>query len=546
MNVNTCGMKTSFNSLYKALSQIANQFDEAANASKYTLLNSLTKQALANHKALIQYNDLLIFLCAHPNNATLLGLAEAELKRISKFLKNKNTGDAETYTGSGLPHSTILTRFSHDLLIWLLEDKNYRVILDSYLEEEEHLNAILKLSLPVLERERTSAGLNNKDLLEALYIHEKEQLPFLLEQFSRFNGSPFLKDDLFDRLELYTLVQGKDHGFSRAFNRLKNQTTYFHQDLIKKFDSLALLNTGLPPAKALDAAATNDLSRIIKTSLVLMSRETDPASYMDLGSLRLFELERGISLAIYGMVPERQLPLESYVGYTLFKNGFPAAYGGCWVFGQKALFGINIFEAFRGGESGYVMCQILRVYRQVFGINYFEVEPYQFGKDNPDGIASGAYWFYHRYGFRSIDKEVHRLSEKEFEKIKNKKGYRSSKQTLEALAESYIGLKLGTHQKLSVNDISENFSALVKNKFKNKRLDAEAACIARFKSQVNLPEHLSAAETLAMTEMALIAGALNIQDKAAYDLLGEMVFAKVKDVYYYQQLLSEFLSLIKA
>ncbi|MEI6020802.1 MAG: hypothetical protein WCR21_06700, partial [Bacteroidota bacterium] len=208
MNVNTCGMKTSFNSIYKALSQIANQFDEEANASKYTLLKRVTKQALPKNKALIHHNDLLIFLCSHPNNANLLALVEAELNRMSKFLKNKNAGHAETYTGSGLPHSSILTRFSHDLLLWLLDDKNYRVSLDSFLEEEEHLNAILKLSLPVLERERTSAGLNNKDLLEALYIQEKEQLPFLLEQFSRFNDRPFLKDDLFDRLELYTLVQG--------------------------------------------------------------------------------------------------------------------------------------------------------------------------------------------------------------------------------------------------------------------------------------------------------------------------------------------------
>ncbi|MEZ5067008.1 MAG: hypothetical protein R2847_00220 [Bacteroidia bacterium] len=51
-------------------------------------------------------------------------------------------------------------------------------------------------------------------------------------------------------------------------------------------------------------------------------------------------------------------------------------------FGRRALFGINIFDWFRGGESGYVFCQLLRVYRQYFGIDDFEVEPYQYGQDN--------------------------------------------------------------------------------------------------------------------------------------------------------------------
>ena len=119
--------------------------------------------------------------------------------------------------------------------------------------------------------------------------------------------------------------------------------------------------------------------------MVLTGRETDTSTYMDENSFRLFELERGISVAIYGMTPERQLPLESYVGYTLFKNGFPAAYGGAWVFGERSLFGINVFEQFRGGESGFILCQLLRVYRQAFNVNYFEVEPYQFGLDNPEG-----------------------------------------------------------------------------------------------------------------------------------------------------------------
>ena len=61
--------------------------------------------------------------------------------------------------------------------------------------------------------------------------------------------------------------------------------------------------------------------------MALTGRETDPATYLDARSLRIFDLERGLSVAIFGMTPERQLVLESYVGFTLFKNGLPVAYG---------------------------------------------------------------------------------------------------------------------------------------------------------------------------------------------------------------------------
>lgn len=95
----------------------------------------------------------------------------------------------------------------------------------------------------------------------------------------------------------------------------------------------------------------------------------------------------------------------------MFKNGLPIAYGGSWIWADQAKFGLNILEPYRGGESGYVMCQLLRVYQQVFGLKMIEVDAYQFGLDNPDGIRSGAYWFYYRYGFRSMTEALCLLAE---------------------------------------------------------------------------------------------------------------------------------------
>ena len=123
------------------------------------------------------------------------------------------------------------------------------------------------------------------------------------------------------------------------------------------------------------------------------------------------------------MPAQRQLALESYVGFTLFKNGLAAAYGGAWLLGPRAAFGMNIFEPYRGGESGFMMCQVLRTYRQLFGASCFEVDAHQFGLDNPDGITTAAFSFYYRLGFRPLDPTLRAVAELQRQKMRRQPSY---------------------------------------------------------------------------------------------------------------------------
>ena len=117
-----------------------------------------------------------------------------------------------------------------------------------------------------------------------------------------------------------------------------------------------------------------------------------------------------------------------------------------------------------------LMCQLLRVYRMAFGVDYFEVEPYQYGRDNPDGIKSGAFWFYHRFGFQPVDKELNLLAQKEAEKIKSKKGYRSSEQVLHRFTESNIALHLSGNKPIRINDIAPKITAMISKRFHASRV----------------------------------------------------------------------------
>ena len=40
--------------------------------------------------------------------------------------------------------------------------------------------------------------------------------------------------------------------------------------------------------------------------------------------------------------------------------------------------------------------------RLAFGCTSFSIEPYQLGRDNDEGIESGAWWFYRKLGFRRL------------------------------------------------------------------------------------------------------------------------------------------------
>jgi len=301
-----------------------------------------------------------------------------------------------------------------------------------------------------------------------------------------------------------------------------------------------LLNQRIPKEAVLATAEREKLIRVIKNSMAVTDRETDPATYLKADSLRLFHLERGLSVALYGMPAERQLPMESYVGYTLFKNGYPAAYAGGWVFGWRSDFGLNIYDQFRGGESAYMVAQVLRVYRQLFNINYFQVEASQFGLDNPEGIATGVFWFYYKLGFRPNDPDLRQLAKKEYAKISAGKGYRSSEKTLLKFTESNISLNLKKAIQPGVYDITGKVKQLITKKYRGNSMLAEKNCVADFLAKTGHKNSFSKTEYEVLKEVSLWAAAMNVSDKSTLGLLLDMVKLKTMDEYTYQEKLRLF------
>jgi hypothetical protein len=105
---------------------------------------------------------------------------------------------------------------------------------------------------------------------------------------------------------------------------------------------------------------------------------------------------------------------------------------------ERAEVGFNLYYTFREGESAWLYARLLRLFRQILGVTYFSVDPYQVGLENAEAIDSGAFWFYRKLGFRPLDAAAANLAQREEERMRRTPGYRSSRQTLKKLAHSYL------------------------------------------------------------------------------------------------------------
>jgi hypothetical protein len=533
-------MKNNFNQLVKKLREIANRFDTESNSLKVSLINEIARNKILFTKTLTDYYETLLFIMAFPPDKKTEGVAEKEVLRITSSL-NKQTEKTKTlFINSGLPFTVSTGTFSHDCTRWLLAHPDCSVSIYKIQNTLFDLNEALKVTVPSQERSVTTAGCTNEELLDELAPGKNNQLGFIVNELSRLDNTPYIKDHYYDNLGLQTDITPKNKLFSKIYNRIEIPGFHYHSDMVKHFDVVELLNRQIPAEAQLTESEKVKLIRVIKNSMAMTERETDPATYLKEDSLRLYHLERGVSVALYGMPQERQLPMESYIGYTMFKNGYPAAYAGGWLFGWRSDYGLNIYDQFRGGESAYMVAQILRLYRQLFHVNYFQVEATQFGLDSKEGIETGVFWFYYKLGFRPVDLKLRQLAKSEYAKISMGKGYRSSAKTLTRFTESEIYMQLGKKVQPGVYDITGKIKQMIIKKYHSNSSLAEQTCVDEFLIKTNYRDPFSKSEFEVLKEVSLWAAAMNITDKQKLALMLQMVKSKPADEYKYQEQLRLF------
>jgi hypothetical protein len=180
-----------------------------------------------------------------------------------------------------------------------------------------------------------------------------------------------------------------------------------------------------------DAARLVDLAR---AAMVSRQRDLDIFSFASLDDVRLVDWGDGLQFACIGAIPERRLLLEAVYGFLTLKNGVPIGYVLSSALFGSAEIAYNVFDTFRGCESGLVYGRVLAMVRHLFHVDSFTIVPYQLGEGNDEALRSGAWWFYRKVGFLPRDRRVLRILHREERRMDRDPAHRSSIATLRALA----------------------------------------------------------------------------------------------------------------
>jgi hypothetical protein len=211
------------------------------------------------------------------------------------------------------------------------------------------------------------------------------------------------------------------------------------------------------------------------------SRDLDAFAYADPRDVRMVECGDGLEFACLGTVPERRLMLEAVYGFLTLKNGVPIGYVLASALLGSSEIAYNVFDTYRGAEAGRVFGRVIAMVRDLFGSDTFAIDPYQLGYGNEEGLMSGAWWFYYKFGFRPDDPEVRRVVRGELRKIKADPRHRSDIATLETLASEFMFRSLGRSRtdvlgRVSLGPLSLRLSRLVGERFGADREKATREC----------------------------------------------------------------------
>lgn len=428
--------------------------------------------------------ERMLFSLAYPSSRKQYEQAyeglSCHLQSAAKPPFKKTTGEGSIITGS----------FSFDIAKWLVQNFRDHAEIESSAADAESIRQFFRAILPRTEFENISAG--ELSLIKRIRLLKGNAqgtgLEWLILHLDALPLPNRIKETIFHSLQLYIHWKITPGLFSRLLLPPAAQVPFLHRRILRKPVLQNWVTKKLPQPKSIPFAKRMQLIATARTTLALLYRETEPFTYADPAAITCFELERGLSIVLYGMDPERRLSIESYIGYLAFKNGVPVAYGGGWIFGSRCQFGINILPAFRGGESALIFYQLLRVYRQYFHAKRFVVKPYQFGKNNREALQSGAFWFYYKAGFRPAEESLRELAAGEWKKKKAISSYRTPVALLKQFTDSNLILDISAKQnpKTDAAKISKGISAYINEQYAGNRENAMTACLQKIKKQLGL------------------------------------------------------------
>jgi hypothetical protein len=463
------------------LEDLKSEYGQVAAEAKLAALRGVAR--LGRARDLLRLHEVLCFLRAFPDDARVLAVVERMLARFHRRadLRRHRRALADT----GIAGTEIRFRFFAPVAFRLgrLFPDRLRVDWKSFRNSPR-----LEPLLPLMALPAEAPGLDEwaysvRGWVRRLKGPRETDAAFLTRRFQALPMGSAAREMLYDDLDPpLRLSHGPD---------TPSRTMAYHSPAIVAFQDRPL-DRGRPrladevrrPRLSIRAVSTAEGGALVDLAcdaMVTRERDLDVFSYGDPRDVRLLDCGRGLALAAIGFVPERRLLLESVYGFLILKNGVPIGYALTSALYGSSEIAYNVFETFRGGESGAIFGRVVAAARALFGSDAFTIVPYQLGDGNDEAIRSGAFWFYQKLGFAPRDPAVRRVLRRELGRLRRRSRHRSDDATLRRLASANVYWTLDRERadvlgSVPLPNVGLAVTAFVAGRFGSDREAAARAC----------------------------------------------------------------------
>ena len=303
--------------------------------------------------------------------------------------------------------------FSWAAASWLARRDPERLRVDWDAEDlPDRLAAFLPRFVPLLEEQaRVDANVPFRDYVDAARGADPDAA-WLVGCLAALPYPDSVKAELWEATGLQLSWQPRPTD-SRGLARFPSPAPFCTDaPLLSRRDVSVAAELAAPPPTLVrlsrpQGAALLDAAR---AAMAVRYRELPAFSAGDPSAVFRADVGRGVSIFVTGLARDERLPLRAGFGTLFARNGVLVGYGDLHAAFSRADVSFNVFYAFRDGESAWLYARLLAVVRAVTGAAQLSVDPYQIGLGNEEAIASGAFWFYRKLGFRSADPSLERLA----------------------------------------------------------------------------------------------------------------------------------------
>ncbi len=434
-------------SALRELERRKDRFDAASARIKAQRLHELARTRLARPDQVRRLHEVLCFLRAYPDNADVLHTVESMLDSFDRRADLRAHRDALAY--SGIAGTALWFPFFYPTALWMTQHWPTQLVLEraDTAAGESIASLLPALLAPVEAHGLRESKLPGFDALDAVRGRETDAT-FLVRRVAAMRTDDRTREAYYDAINPSCLLQAGPGTPSRTRAKFASIRPVWQTQPLRRArpDLAAEIQRAPRTIQRASPARSEALIALARGAMATRTRDLDAFAYANPRDVWWVEDDGGLAFALIGMRVERRAVVHAIYGGLTLQNGVPIGYHQSDVAGRSAAVSFNTFETFRGGEAAHTFARLLATLAHAFGTRSFSIEPYQLGKHNDEGLASGAWWFYAKLGFRPRSTTGRDLAQREFDLAERTPGRRTPPAALQALAEHHLFFDIDRRQ----------------------------------------------------------------------------------------------------